>query len=359
MNNNSIGLKRRKTLAFKPGNLLYAFEIFALWAISAWNTYNPDYNVYKRWFDLKNYGGILKRFEPGFAYSMIVMSKMNLSYQQFLMIYFAIGLIIIALSVKCYCRQPALVILLYGIYPFFMDIVQIRNFMAEAIIIFALRFLEERSKRNIFLYILFVMIASTFHITFMVFLIFLLAYFKNYFLTLKISLSITLCLGAFIIIDPGGIAKAASKFVATVYFEEEMSLYRVLGYAFFAVLIIVIVWLYYYRSKNGKQDNKEYNYLMYIIPTLLVMISFIALSAQCYRFFRNMLLISYIVLINIGIKRERHIIKFNNMQLIISLSVLFISVFFFEHQLGRNANHYETVTRAVLENNLLFDYLGQ
>ena len=325
-----------------------------LWIIYAFNTDNADYAAYAKWYMLTGSGGRQDRFEIGYTLFMVYANKLGLNFQQFLMIYSGIGIFLIAQSLYRYCNYPSFAMLLYFLYPFFFDIVQIRNFMAEAIIFFALRYLEKFNIKNLAIFLLLVLLACTFHKTAIVSLMYLFGYFKDYTLTLRISLYVTLAgILIFLFIPLGKITTLLMDFVAVEYLEEGSSIGKVMGYVMISIVIICAIYYFYYR-KNRKSRMEEKNFLIFIVPVLIFFCVLIGLSSQAYRFFRNMMLIVYVAILNIGVEINGKIIKFNSYQLFLTVVAIGVAIFLFGRQLSWIAPLYETVTEPIIKSNSLF-----
>lgn len=149
-------------LVWKKSKILFMLLLVWMWILFGWNTDNVDYANYVY---LYNTEPSLTEFNYEFGYRLICAAgnMLGLEYQQFLIPISAIGLILIASTIKKYSENPCYVLSLYLITTFFVNVIQIRSFLASAIIIFAIRYLVERSKVNNIIYVTFTLIASTIH----------------------------------------------------------------------------------------------------------------------------------------------------------------------------------------------------
>lgn len=103
-------------------------------------------------------------FEPGYQISAWVFSNLGASYELFTFAVAITALTLIASTVRVFTDRPTAVLMMYAAYPMFWDYVQVRNFMAMAVLIYAARYVISPVKRlNHFL--LFVLLAATFHVT--------------------------------------------------------------------------------------------------------------------------------------------------------------------------------------------------
>lgn len=129
-----------------------------MWIFFGFNTMNPDYEAYS-----KIYLGIYPDHEFGFLFLCRVFRNLGLSYQQFLIILSFICLLILYQSLKKYSGNILLVIMLYCIFPFVLDCIQIRSFLAELIVLYSLRYLITNKRGNSCKYFVGILIATSMH----------------------------------------------------------------------------------------------------------------------------------------------------------------------------------------------------
>lgn len=136
---------------------LYAWVLFGL------NTDNVDLNNYKGRF----IGGSGLISEPIFLGMMKVFRKLGFQYQGFLAVYALICLILLSVLILKLSPNPAAVLCLYLIFPFCLDTVQIRFFLASSIFILAsgclIRYQNDRKGIYIVLFFGLLLIASGVH----------------------------------------------------------------------------------------------------------------------------------------------------------------------------------------------------
>lgn len=147
--------------------------VFCIWILSALNYANPDMENYKNLYLVIGQGIRVKSIESGFCLFMAVTNKIGLSYNEFIFIYFTIAILIFIRALSFFEKNLRFVLGLYIIFPLFLDIVQIRNFMAMSIVLFSLRYLMKNNFLNIVLYVIGILIASTFHSIALCYLVFL------------------------------------------------------------------------------------------------------------------------------------------------------------------------------------------
>lgn len=134
------------TLINKKLNFIVFFMLLFMWLLFSGNIENADYaNYLLRYEYIQQTGQGFLGNELGFTLLMKIAAYFSLSYNQFLMIVSAIALSLIYSSIKLYTKHTQYVLSLYFIYPFLLDIVQVRHFLAMSIIVYAIRFVERKS----------------------------------------------------------------------------------------------------------------------------------------------------------------------------------------------------------------------
>ena len=114
--------------------------------------------------EINDFDGYFQNFEYGYQKAVLLANHLGLNYGQFVIVLSAFGLFLISSTIALYTRARAFVVTLYFLYPFLMDIVQVRNFICMAIVIYFSRFLFKDGRRATAIYILGVLIAASFQV---------------------------------------------------------------------------------------------------------------------------------------------------------------------------------------------------
>ncbi len=333
---------------------IYIAIVVFTWCIFAFSTYNPDYRIYEAWYNYSAKYGLITRFEFGFSSCIFLANKFGLTYQTFLQIYSAVGLILLSKCIFEYCKYPVFCWILYFIYPFFFDVVQIRNFMAMVIVIYGLRYLREFNKKNVIKFGITIFIASLFHVTAIVYLSFALAYIKDLRKIIRYTFIFTsialVCLKTF----PLAFSGILSRFVSLEYLMRGTTTIKILGYLFVALIVVLLVYVYYFVLQKNVAFV-ENNYLVKVLPVILIMSLAVAFSSQGYRMIRNMAIIIYMVFLNETGDRGGTKIKMYYNQFIMLVFVIIFALSFFYRQLGFGTEMYDYVIQSILDNNIMFN----
>lgn len=146
-----IGIKKDKTIY----SILFIFSISVL---LYYNTFNPDYIDYK--YSYNNIETTLDWFEFGFTTLIFLFNYLSISYNLFIAIIYFILLSCISWICNKNDVNSSTLLLFYLIYPLFIDMVQIRHFIASMLFFVSMIFL---SKNNTVLSLLIFALATTMH----------------------------------------------------------------------------------------------------------------------------------------------------------------------------------------------------
>lgn len=139
--------------------------LLLMWILFFGNYQNPDYDNYSRSYLYVETGS-----DFGYFFIKNIFLSLGLNYHIFLSIFTLIGMLLINCTVRRFAENTSYIYALYFIYPFLLDVVQLRNFMAMAIFIFAIPFLLSQKKTDYIKYIILILLASTFQMTAIVYL---------------------------------------------------------------------------------------------------------------------------------------------------------------------------------------------
>lgn len=151
----------------KRSKIISLFSFIISFVMFAGNDSNPDYVVYQWAYNQHNIEG----FEPGFKFLVSVSQGLALNYQEMLMVIQVISLIMIWICIRNITPNVNAFWAIYFFAQQFIDVIQWRNYIASILLLCAITLLY-RNKR--LLSLLFTIFASSFHITFSIFIIFVL-----------------------------------------------------------------------------------------------------------------------------------------------------------------------------------------
>lgn len=298
---------------------------------------NPDTVVYKNMYLMSSYTK-----NPGFGFLISMSKKIGVSIEIFRLIIAIIGIILINSVVKKYLskRYRILFYLFYFIYPFFIDIVQIRNFLSMSIVIYALNTLIKGTLKSKFEYIFLILIAFSFQSMFILYLplVFIDSLFNNnkfrYVIYLILFFSLILFSNKNIL---NSVIYLLSPFLKsnfqdiTHYISQSTNFG---GYVRWGISFLNI-FLLKYSYKNLKSINTNEKYLAYTKHVCwcneytLIFLPLSLITLDFYRIQRNLQLMNYMIYI-FELSNIFHTRKYReNLGFIILLIfILFISFIF-------------------------------
>lgn len=324
------------------------------WLFFAFSSNVPDSGAYKSFYEYlalhTKYHGV----ETGFALFMHFCNKAGLDYQQFLMLFSAVGLLLIGSFIQKYTEHPTIVLLCYFFHPFVFDVGQIRNFMASAIFIYATSFLIENKRHAVLKYFIAIMIASLFHRASLVYFILLLTRYEwNKMLKTLVLVCILETAVIFILLKYGSeILSLLAFFSKLSYYVNDESKTRFLTKVFFSFYYCSMAFLIvtFLRCK-GFQKYSNRAFILQgckILTVSFVFFPLLFVSMDFERLTRNVLLIFYMLGINYSsykIKTKKQTTLAEIIFPIFTLTIIFVLTFFFS---------FKTVVSPVFKNNLLF-----
>lgn len=333
-------------------NILFFMLFLITWIIFGGNSDNADYQNYNAIYDFIKNNGSYSAVESGFEIICILFIKLGFDYQNFLVVYSFIGLLLVQSTVRKLTKNHNVVWLLYFVFPFLLDVVQIRNFMSMSIIVFAIRFLLEKKHLNIFKFIVLVLLASTFHVSSLFYLLLLLTKFSSKtiaYLTIVISLIIQLVLktNSAILMYFLNINKLET------YLSSSTSFIGVLFFLIYLIINLIFLILVQKAATNfqlEKNKIKVINLILKINIIMLISYNFLIYDADFIRLQRNLLILNYVAF-SIVIPYK----KISKNKMILFLTSICVSMVFFFNWIFIISQTYESVLKAILHNNVLFD----
>ncbi|MDT2782435.1 EpsG family protein [Vagococcus fluvialis] len=289
----------------KIGNtIFYIFLLLLVWGILSLSTNNPDRKNYELVYEYlsitDNY--FYPDFEKGFSFFMRIGSKLNLTYQQFLIFISTISTFLLHIFLKRETQNKNLVLIMFLFFPFFLEVVQIRNYLVLLLVINSIPFLVEK---KVIKFILLILIASLFHVSALFYLLFLLCYIEQKKLLYIVSLS-TLSIVLFqnqILSILVSILPNGEKYLV---YNNSTSISTVI---MFVLFFMVNYYLINELSSSVYKIDKRYNFLsdyqkksldytLKINTVIIFSFILITIDMNFFRIFRNIVIINYTLFAN-------------------------------------------------------------
>lgn len=331
----------------KKNHISSVFIFIILWILYAFNFKTADSDNYRSFYLASETAKYIFGLEPGFMLFMRFSNKLGLNYNQFLGLYSLCGFCFLWAYIKRFTNHTSEVLLLYALFPFFFQVVQIRFFMSSMISLWGFHFLVERKSRYKLKFFITIIIASSFHIS-------ALFYFFMY-ITLfpwkkMLMVETGLIISIFVAIKLG--------ISAAVHFVPKLSIYlinsetRFLTKVYFVLFyssILFIVFAMYKKKSMYKEFNK------FACKSLIVSITYFPLiwfSMDFTRPVETIFIHLYFLLPNVYKQRCNRYIRNKELcfdyffTVVFMLSAIFILGYLFSY----------TQVLSVLQNNLVFGF---
>ena len=355
------------SLKYRTNNKLFIFFCLWLWILYTFSGTNADFAMYKDLYI--QYG--TENLTMGNYLLFKIFCKMcyilHCPYNLFLGIYSGIGLSLIGYIINKYAKEKNIVLSLYAIFPFVFYVIQLKNFMAMAVIIFAVQFLiKEGTKKekiiNYCIYIILNLIAIGFHTFAAVCLPFVvIAILKEK----KVNIICLIITITMVIIE---VSQLFIPILSLILPEEKVKAYFVwekyrpgitstIKSIIFIVLLIAGIQIFRAIKNREKVELnnidkftiKLFNCFVCLIPAIIYLNQFMRLP-------RSLLVLYYIMAVNsmnFKVENLKSFLK-NKNNIIIGLFIL--SVIFINYQTDIfSINNQEATIQAVFEKNLLFN----
>ena len=362
---------------WKPRNksVFFLITIFLI-VLCGLNTVNPDYKAYRLAY-MNPYKQVTSIREPLFIFLYRFFYKLSVGYQWVNLFIAIIAVSIMQYSIFSLSPYPNIVSVLFLIYPFTVCVVQIRSYISLSFVMLGITlYLEFRAdkKKAMFLLLLFIMVATLFHYSAIIYSIVFIAVHEK--VLARVSYVLTFMIAGFmVILNANAIVSIVKKFVDDMKIKiyimrpfvessnHALSINSVL-YIFlsrFAIIFICLVYMYARRVHVETIEEAMYiddNRILFRIAlysTVASVLLEIGVSTVYARISRLPLVLSYIMISRCIYRTKESKIGLWFVSIGYTLTNAFVSFFTQGTILNSKAlNQFDGVFRAVLENNLIF-----
>lgn len=282
-------------LLFQKNKVVTTYNAVLMWIITGWQYNTADYYEYGRLLSVSASNFSLSIFKEPFFYLInVVVNRFNGNIQAVYIICGLMAVVVLIWGISRLTDRINLVLSFFLIATFLLYAVQIRNFVAMAFILVAMKYIVDE-KKNVKKFVLFILIASGFHVTALFYLIFIPI---PYLTKLKVALlTLLLCIGAYFsenllsstLLSLGRIdytVSSHSSFTIAVY-----NIY-VLAIILFVIIICQVIERksdYYSDIEGGYTTQHMAQAAEKIAIMMLVCIPLQSVTIECVRLCRNLL----------------------------------------------------------------------
>lgn len=303
------------SITFKRSKSLFTILFLWMWIIMAFTT---DIADEKEVYMSRYMSPELWANSSELLYSEIisVSNKFGLSFYAFKATITFIQLLLIFCTINKFSKFPNLVACLFMLYPFPLNVAQMRNALATSIFVFSMRYLigddlETKVKRfkltkNDVKYIVSILVASMVHSASLIWLVLLFA--KKF--NLKKNIIITLFVNAFMTLFPPAYAAkilgffgAGGRMAAYLSTDYQNSSWRHYGGALlnvtFTAVILIFICLYILNKKDKFTNTKQVSFLLKADIAILCIYGLILkYTGEVYRLQEGMTVLNLVLITN-------------------------------------------------------------
>lgn len=211
-----------------------------------------------------------------------------------------LSLIFLFKGIDFLTENPCFVYAGYLLYQIALDTIQFRNFMGCCFFVYALHFLFEDKMKSKIMYIIFILIAASFHTVMILYLLFLI---KDAKYILRIGAGVCVFVGALTILNNMRIPFMRQIVFVAKYFLKtgDFSAYYSLtgpwdgsSYAFVLPIATLVAYIFIYRYFYKKTTDIEYYKIILNIDLVsLFSVPLCLIGFQWYRIVRNLGILNY------------------------------------------------------------------
>ena len=357
-------------LLFKKNKFLYMLTFFWMWILMAGTYGIADENIYISRYNLSTTWA--SETEILYYGIILIFNKLGIEFITYKIIITFVQLLLIFTTIWKYGAYPNLVIALYFLFPFPLNIAQMRNALATAIFIWGLRYLFQNDdlvkiKRlrltvSDIKFIIVILIASCIHTASIGWLILLIAKKMN----IKFNIIFVILLNILIIfvLSPQNVLKMINIFGGgnriSAYFSEAYQLSNarqygnLIGILFTAIVVILLCIYILYSKKNRGVISKAELLIKCNISILFIIGIVLRYTGEIYRLQEGLTILNLIMISNLIYSKQFHINKIskNNLIVIFALGIYTVGnvwIRYFPYLIP-------TIILPILQNNMFINF---
>lgn len=294
-----------------------------------------DDGLYRYMYDYISRHGytVFQRAELGYNVFVFLCTKIGLNYLAFRTLIAFIGLYLMFRVAREFSANFNLTFLLYFIFPFMLDVIQYRNFLSSAIVIYSMKYLiKEYNKANM-KYLIVILIAFSIHYMAIFFLPFLIV--KKYSVKsiARNALYITpvLCVLTSTQIIPNLVQMFVSprlaEYVAT-YFQRAHWGFLLMWARQISISGIALLCYLFLKNRDIEDKWKDFNTFVIKLNIYLIIVCFplLMFNGNFFRLLRPMMFLDYILIGQVILYKTKNTLLYTGLALIIALSFFYMDV---------------------------------
>lgn len=291
------------SLSNKDDKKFFTFFLLIPLSLMLFNITNPDKQNYLNAYNLVASGNFHDETEIGMQVLMFLFSKLHLNYDQFVFVFYIVSILLYIRFMYKWCNRPTVILLLFIVYPMFLDIVQIRTLMATGIALNALEFLKKKTYINAIKYSLLIFLAGTVHYSAFFYLFFLLSY-----LSVKIVIIIASIAVTIVIVLQSTVIDYILQAFPFLVTQLNRYIYMTISDASIFVLIVSYIinifldylYLNYIKTQKISEEKIEESKIIFKVNVLSIcLIPFTFFALEFMRLYRMVMILNYSIAGNV------------------------------------------------------------
>lgn len=341
-----------------------------LWFLFGWSSGNADWEIYITRYN--NYESLSSHTEWLFTLCQKISHLLHFDYRLYLIIISGICLYLIYKTIIDLSPRPAMVLALYAIFCFPIDVTQVRFFMAFTIAVFGLRYLfsyiRSKQRKDLVKWVICIVIASGMHMAIAVVLLFIVPILWGYKIATVVMLTTNVLLVTFSTFQSRifaliGYFLSSDKADLIINRSTQYNL-NTIKFVWFKTIFIFVgfmicLWLIIYLRRREKTDtsfqskNEMVQVVLGINSITMIVMGLITVTTDFYRVQQVTVFLNYIFYSCSMFPSPKNRMSANKFNLILTSIIAMFAVGALYNLVLRTEN-YETVFLPLFYNNVLF-----
>lgn len=315
-----------------------------MWVIAVFNYSNADYESYRLIYDyyIPNGTGLSVMPDIGYYALCVIGHYFGLTYQSFRGIYITFALLIFIKGFSYFAKNKKNIYILYLIFPFLMEVVQYRFFMAVSIMLYALPYLKEGHYKK---FIILIILAASLHFSAIIYLLFLLCMIEEKKMKYLVGCIVIAETGIFLV-APTVLNDMLGKFIPqlSIYLNSD-SYTKNLCFVFLAIEVLLLIWV---EKIQIRLDTPLMNFTKKLLWIALCFVPFILIDDDFVRLYRGAMPIVYSA---IYVQMNKH--RYANWKNLVA--IFFCALMYYVFLSQHNTTNWVNVTEPIFKYNYFFE----
>lgn len=302
----NVQLESRKSSRYLDFVFVIALLMIMLKFITKYNYSFPDYISYYNAYSIVGSLGVngYTQMEIGFRVLCLIFNEFGFTYDQFYLVLVVFSLFLIFRTISFFSRKKSFVLLMYIVFPFFLDLVQIRYLLASSLVLYSIKYLTTKfKKRYVLVYLIFNIIAVSIQVTTAYYFIFLLAKFFKQKNIIKIS-AIGIVIITIVSGKLGGLLMSSE--LTSHYAAYTGNTIKPIGSISIMILMLFnIISICKFISKFKNEKESFLSLIIRLNITVLPIMPIFFINTDIFRIYRNLLVLNNCVFVNSALNFRR------------------------------------------------------